>query len=214
MNADWMEQRSDMLERQLIPRRIWDNRVLEAMRRVPREEFVPEQYRDKAYQDAPQPIGFGQTISQPYMVALMAQLLDLQEHERVLDVGTGCGYAAAVLSLLCRHVYSIELLPQLARSASERLSRLGYDNITVACMDGNLGWPAHAPYDGINVAAAALHLPQALTEQLAVDGRMLIPLGRYRAQRLMLYSRSADGISSSDLSAVEFVELRDPQREG
>jgi protein-L-isoaspartate(D-aspartate) O-methyltransferase len=211
MDANWISQRSEMLERQLIRRGIRDQRVLAAMAAVPREEFIPPRYRANAYQDAPQPIGYGQTISQPYMVALMAQLLELQEDARVLDVGTGCGYAAAVLSHLCHHVYSIELLPQLADSARERLLRLGYANICVSCGDGNLGWPEHAPYDGINVAAAAHQTPPALLEQLALDGRMLIPLGERHGQRLMLYARSRDGISMSDLSAVEFVELRNSQ---
>ena len=201
-----------MIEQQLVGRRISDPRVLAAMRRVPREEFLPADERHHAYEDAPQPIGFGQTISQPYMVARMAELLELSPSDRVLDIGTGCGYAAAVLSLLCSQVCSVEYIPQLAQAARARLARLGFGNISLHCADGTLGWPDEAPFDAINVAAAPLTTPPALLEQLSEGGRLLIPIGRVGgAQSLMLHRRGPQGISSHNVGSVVFVAMHGRQ---
>lgn len=209
MDDVWLPERERMVERQLVGRGITDPRVLAAMRAVPRHLFVPFDERPRAYLDGPLPIGFGQTISQPYMVAAMAQLLQLRPTDRVLDIGSGCGYAAAVLSKLCSHVWSMELVPQLAAEAALRLERLGFGNVTVQCGDGYRGWPDEAPFDAIHVAAAAPETPPALLEQLAVGGRLVIPLGRPRhSQVLMYYRRSAEGLSSEKYGMVEFVELK------
>ncbi len=209
MPADWQQQREEMVRAQLIRRQITDERVLAAMRRVPRELFIPFDLRSSAYDDCPMPIGLGQTISQPYMVAAMAELLALSPPDRLLDIGTGSGYAAAVLSLLCSHVWSVELLPELADSAAGRLSRLGFANISVRCADGYLGWPEQAPFDAIHVAAAARATPPVLLEQLGPAGRLVIPLGKPRSsQTLKLYQRTAEGITDSSQGLVEFVELK------
>ena len=182
---------SDWIERQLRGRGIHDARVLAAMERVPRELFVPEESRADAYGDAPVPLPFGQTVSQPYIVALMCQSLVLGGDERVLDVGTGSGYAAAVLAELAREVHSIERIPELAAAARESLAAAGYGRVEVHVGDGSLGLPAHAPYDAIAVAAAGKDVPPALWEQLAVGGRIAIPLeaGRHD-QRLSVFLRT------------------------
>ncbi len=185
------------------------DRVMAAMRAVPREEFVPPDLRRSAFRDGALPVGHGQTISQPYIVALMTDLLDLDATDVVLEVGTGTGYQAAVLAQLVRRVYSVERIPELAASARERLARLGYANIEVHEGDGYAGWPHAAPYDAIIVTAAAPRIPAALVDQLASDGRLLLPIGqRGGHQELVLVTRDArGGITSRELLGVAFVPL-------
>jgi len=201
--------RERMLERDLRARDIRDPRVLAAMQRVPREAFVEPGMERQAYEDAPLPIGEGQTISQPYMVALMAQAAAINEADRVLEVGTGSGYAAAVLAELAARVDSVERHPSLAATASRRLAALGYLHLHVHVGDGSRGWPAGAPFDVIVVAAAAPAVPPALREQLAIGGRLVIPLGGDRGvQRLCRVTRrAADRFDSDDLGGVVFVPL-------
>jgi len=196
-----------MVKQQLEGRGITNERVLAVMRVVPREEFCDPQTRHLAYEDRPVPIGVEQTISQPFMVAEMAAILDLQPQDKVLDVGCGSGYAAAVMSRLCAHVYGVELVRSLADSARERLARLGYDNVSVRCGDGRLGWPEHAPYDAINVAAASADVPEALLEQLADGGRLLIPLGRPDSQSLTLFRREGQAIHQQFKGFAAFIPL-------
>jgi protein-L-isoaspartate(D-aspartate) O-methyltransferase len=197
-----------MVEQQLRPRGIHDQRVLEAMREVPRHEFVPVQNRDESYEDRPLPIGYEQTISQPLTVAYMIQALQLSGGERVMDVGTGSGYAAAVISRIVREVHSVERIPQLAKTASERLAALGYDNIHVHVSDGTLGLPSDSPYDAIVVAAGGTQLPPPYVDQLADNGRIVIPLGdRNDGQRLMRFTKRAGKVWEEDLGAFAFVPL-------
>ncbi|HXP23004.1 MAG TPA: protein-L-isoaspartate(D-aspartate) O-methyltransferase, partial [Candidatus Sulfotelmatobacter sp.] len=177
--------RSDMVERQLRKRDIRSPRVLEAMGSVPRHLFVPPEHAGEAYTDSPLPIGEGQTISQPYMVAAMADVLLLEGNEKVLEVGAGSGYQAAVLSLLARDVIAVESQPTLADVAHERLTRLGYGNVRVETGDGSQGWPPDAPYDAILVTAGAPYVPPPLLEQLAEDGRLVIPVGPAKQQELL-----------------------------
>lgn len=210
--TDYAARRERMIERDIVGRGIMDRAVIEAVRRVPREEFVPATRRRVAYDDAPLPIGRGQTISQPYIVALMLEALDLTEEPRTssaLDVGTGSGYAAAILSLLVERVYSIERHAALARDARERFERLGYTNIEVRHGDGTRGWPEHAPYAGILVSAAARAIPPALKEQLAVGGRLVVPVADSTfEQRLLRVVRAADDrFEPETLTAVRFVPL-------
>jgi protein-L-isoaspartate(D-aspartate) O-methyltransferase len=183
--------------------------VLSAMRAVPRHEFVPEPFRHFAYRDRPLPIGHGQTISQPYIVALMTELAMVAAGSVVLEVGTGSGYQAAVLSRLVRRVYTIEIVEALARSATKVMARLGYQNVTVRAGDGYLGWPEHAPFDAIIVTAAAPRIPPPLLEQLKPGGRLVIPVGgRARAQSLMLIEKGRDGrITRKSVIGVRFVPL-------
>jgi protein-L-isoaspartate(D-aspartate) O-methyltransferase len=203
----WLERRLRMVNVQLRGRDIVDERVLQAMETVPRHEFVSDAYRDVAYGDRPQPIGHGQTISQPYIVALMTQLAGPGEDARVLDVGTGSGYQAAVLSVLVEEVYSIEIVCDLADEARDRLQELGYDNVEVRCGDGYRGWEEHAPFDAIIVAAAPDHVPQPLIDQLAVGGRLVIPVGR-TYQELLVYERQADGrVTRRSVAPVAFVPM-------
>jgi len=183
--------------------------VRAALARVPREAFVPEGMEELAYANHPLSIGHGQTISQPYIVALMTEVLDLGPEDTVLEVGTGSGYQCAVLAELARAVYSVETIPELAGTAGERLARLGYRNVHTHCGDGALGWPEHAPYDAIIVTAAARAVPPALVEQLAPGGRMVIPVGvSWLGQDLILLTKDTDGrVHSRDLLAVAFVPL-------
>ena len=184
--------------------------VMQAMRSVPRDQFVPADCIDSAFVNAPLHIGHGQTISQPYIVALMTDLLRLDEEDTVLEVGTGSGYQTAVLSELCRKVYTIEYIPTLARTAQARLQRLGYDNIEYRTGNGYEGWPEHAPYAGIIVTAAASHIPAPLLEQLKPGGRMIIPIGLpYRHQELTVVVREADGkVDIFNVLGVAFVPLQ------
>jgi protein-L-isoaspartate(D-aspartate) O-methyltransferase len=205
-----VRERTAMVEEQLASRDITDRRVLAAMRKVPRHRFVPESERRYAYRDTPLPIGEGQTISQPYIVALMTQLVRPSADDRVLEVGTGSGYQAAVLAGLVGHVYSVELEPALATQAEQILHELGIDNVTVRAGDGYAGWPEHAPFDIIVITAAPDHVPQPLLDQLKEGGRMIVPVGPVHAtQRLQLYEKDSKGeIRKRDIAAVRFVPLR------
>ena len=181
--------------------------VLEAMEEVPRHEFVPREKISAAYKNRPLQIGHRQTISQPFIVALMTELLNLKGTDRVLEVGTGSGYQAAVLSLLAAQVYSIEIIPELGEAAQNNLRRLGYANVQTKIGDGYLGWPAHAPFDGIIVTAAPDHIPQALIDQLKPNGRMVIPVGGF-TQDLLVLTKRADGTTISEtIVPVRFVPL-------
>lgn len=197
-----------MVEQQLLDRDIRDRRVLEAMGRIPRQEFVPPEHRSLAYSDGPLPIGGGQTISQPYMVAVMTQMLELLGDENVLEVGTGSGYQAAVLGYLAREVHTIERYPDLAEAAASVLDRLGFLNVFVHTGDGSLGWPAHAPYQAILVTAAAPVVPQVLLEQLSDGGRMVIPVGGVNGQYLECWDRHGADFTNEAIMPVAFVPLR------
>ena len=189
---------------------VHDSRVVEAMERVPREAFVPDESRYLAYEDHPLPIGEGQTISQPFIVALMLEALELRRSDRVLEVGTGSGYQAALLGELVRDVVTVERIDSLARDSGERLSSLGYSNVTVELAGDRLGWPDGAPYDAIVVAAASPMLPRALREQLGVGGRMVIPVGSPSSQELMKVTRTAGSYSVRTMGACRFVPLIGP----
>ncbi len=199
--------RRRMLELHLAARGIDDPGVLAAMVAVPREEFVPEGLLDRAYADRPLPVGHGQTISQPYTVAVMAQAASLTGGERVLEIGTGTGYGAAVLARLAREVISIERIEMLARSAALRLARLGIENVEVRVGDGSVGLIERAPYDAIVVTAGAPRFPMALAEQLADGGRCVIPIGGKDGQRLLRVTRRGDAIREDDLGPFTFVPL-------
>ena len=204
--------RETMVREQIAARGIRDPRVIESMRQVPRHLFVPPAERDRAYVDAPVPIGEGQTISQPYIVALMTELVRPQPGDRVLEVGTGSGYQAAVLSSLVRHVYTIELEETLGRRAEGVLREQKYDNVTVRIGDGYAGWPEHAPFDIIVVTAAPEQVPQPLIDQLKPGGRLIVPVGpRFTVQQLQLIEKDASGsIRTKNVSPVMFVPLRRP----
>jgi protein-L-isoaspartate(D-aspartate) O-methyltransferase len=196
----------DQLIRELSTE-ISDKRVLEAMSRVPREAFVPEDLRHAAYENRPQPIGYDQTISQPLMVALMTQALLLTGDERVLEVGTGSGYQAALLSLLARDVVTVERVAPLAESAEQRLERLGYANVEVHVATEQLGWPEGAPYDAILVTAAAPEVPLPLLNQLAMGGRLVIPVGSRDLQELVRIVKAPQGAQRHNLGPCRFVPL-------
>jgi len=201
------ERRARMVETQIVARGVRDPRVLAAMRKVPRHLFVDPSERERAYDDHPLPIAGSQTISQPYIVAVMTELLQLSPKARVLEIGTGSGYQSAVLGELAAEVYSIEILPDLARSASETLRRLGYANVTVREGDGYRGWPEHAPFDGIIVTAAPERTPEPLLEQLAPGGRMVIPVGGF-FQELKVFTKESDGrLTERDIIPVRFVPM-------
>jgi len=199
-----------MVAEQLLPNGVTDPRVIQVMSQVPREEFLAGRLRRHAYENRALAIDCGQTISQPLVVALMTQALAPNPEDNALEVGTGSGYQAAVLSRLVRHLVTLELEPALAEHASEVLKRLGYDNVEVAVADGTLGWPARAPYDVILVAAASPDVPPALIDQLADGGRLVIPLGHAtdEHQDLRLYERRGDTLASRSLFPVRFVPLR------
>jgi protein-L-isoaspartate(D-aspartate) O-methyltransferase len=199
--------RQEMVETQIRRRHITDSRVLECLERVPRHEFVPAEFRDRAYEDAPLPIGEGQTISQPYIVAAMTAALRLQGNERVLEIGTGFGYQAAVLAGLAREVFTVEFRAGLATEAADRLARHGYNNAHVHCGDGTLGLPEFAPYDAILVAAAAPSAPAPLLAQLTEGGRMVVPVGDVENQDLQLIERSHDTFRTTVLEPCRFVPL-------
>lgn len=199
-------ERQRMVERQLAARDIADPRVLDAMRAVPRHLFVPESMRPQAYDDTPLPIGFDQTISQPYIVAFMTQALEVQPTHTVLEVGTGSGYQAAVLSGLVRQVYSIEIVEPLADRARRMLAELGYANVEVRTGNGYLGWPEHAPFDRIIVTAAPPEVPPALVEQLAIGGYLVIPVGTDR-QELRVLRKTSTGLETLRTLPVRFVPM-------
>ncbi|MCA9173814.1 MAG: protein-L-isoaspartate(D-aspartate) O-methyltransferase [Planctomycetales bacterium] len=206
--VDYAAWRELMVQNQLESRGILDPEVLEAMRRVPREQFVPVEERDAAYEDRPLPIGFGQTISQPFTVAYTIEALQLRGVERVLDVGTGSGYAAAVLSLLAKEVHSVERIPELAEQARTRLKTLGYNNVEVHVGDGTLGLPERAPFDAILVSAGAAQLPTPYFEQLSDQGRIVIPVGEVESsQDLLRFTRHGDELREANLGLFAFVPL-------
>lgn len=205
----WDSQRVRMVRQQIEARGVRDPRVLEAMRKVRRERFVPEPVRTYSASDTPLPIGFDQTISQPYIVAYMTELLELDGDHRVLEIGTGSGYQAAVLATLCDHVYSIEIVPELAERSAKILQELDYRNVSVRLGDGYLGWPEHAPFDRIILTAAPPELPQALVDQLAPQGRLVAPVGRNPdAQKIVLVTKDASGnVRRRNQLPVRFVPM-------
>ena len=202
--------RHRMVESQLRARGIRDVRILQAMSRVPRHEFVPAEFISEAYEDRPLPIGGEQTISQPYIVALMLEALALSPNEIVLEVGTGSGYVTALLAELCRHVYSVELHEWLGRGAEALLRRKGYINVDISIGDGRLGLPQHAPFGAITVAAAATEIPKPLLDQLSEGGRMMIPIGDSSAQQLQFIRKQAGNPVMTALEGVRFVPLLRP----
>lgn len=197
------------MTRQYLRKDALDERVMAAMGTVPRDAFVPEQLRHRAFDNGPLPIGHGQTISQPYIVALMTDLLEPEAGDTILEIGCGSGYQAAVLSRLVKQVHSLEIIPELAAAATGRLESLGYRNVSVHCVDGHDGWPAHAPYDGIIVTAAAPVVPPALAAQLRPGTRLVMPVGRSGGfQELMVLEKRADGgIDAREVLGVSFVPL-------
>lgn len=195
------------MERQLRPRGIDDSRTLRAMAKVPREKFVAKELQARAYEDRPLPIGYGQTISQPFIVAFMTQELKPKPTDRILEVGTGSGYQAAVLAELVAEVYTIEIVKPLAESAEVRLRELGYKNVHVKAGDGYKGWREHAPFDAIIVTAAPDHVPQPLVEQLKEGGRMIIPVGKTFAQELYLLEKRGGVVKQTAVIPVKFVPL-------
>ena len=199
--------RQAMVEQQLRKRGIRDQRVLTAMLNVPRHEFVPAELANEAYGDGPLPIGHGQTISQPFMVAAMAEALSLSGGERVLEIGTGCGYQAAVLSLLAREVHSVEICEDLAMESGQRLRRLGYGNVQVHVGDGTLGWPEEAPFEAIVVTAAAPDVPPPLGAQLAEGGTLIVPVGTPDEQQLLRVEKHGSAFSKRPLYHCRFVPL-------
>jgi protein-L-isoaspartate(D-aspartate) O-methyltransferase len=200
------EERRRMVAEQIVSRGVKDPLVLQAMRSVPRHEFVPDEHREAAHRDAPLPIGRDQTISQPYIVAFMTEALGLEGGEHILEVGTGSGYQAAVLAEIAGDVHTIEIDPEIARDASARLTHLGYHDVTVSVGDGYRGFPEKAPYDAIVVTAAPDHVPRMLLDQLKVGGKLVLPVGR-RSQMLQLWTRTPTSFDSRNLLPVQFVPM-------
>lgn len=215
---DWQSMRKQMIHeievdtyqtRKHLGKETLDTRVMKAMARVPRHEFVPESFRDRAYLNQPLPIGRGQTISQPFIVALMTDLLDVDKTSKVYELGTGSGYQAAILAELVDSVYSVEIVPTLAEEARDRLARLGYTNVHTRAGDGFYGWPEEAPFDGIIVTAAGLQVPMTLLDQLKPGGHMVIPVGeQHEVQQLLVVSKAEDGtITERNVLPVMFVPI-------
>ncbi len=204
---DFAKLRQRMVESQIVARGVRDERLLEAMRKVARHLFVPEQLQDAAYDDSPLPIGYGQTISQPYIVAVMTECLRLRGGERVLEVGTGSGYQAAVLAEIADSVFTIEIVSALAKEAKERLRRLGYGNVVVREGDGYRGWPEKAPFDAVIVTAAPDHVPQPLVDQLKVGGRMVIPVGAMYQELVVVTKESEKRVREESVLPVRFVPM-------
>lgn len=208
-NDDFARLREAMVRTQLEQRGVKDKSTLQAMRKVERHLFVPERQIANAYNDSPLPIGYGQTISQPYIVAYMTEVVQPKRHHRVLEIGTGSGYQAAVLAEIVEEVYTIEIIKELGTSAADRLSRLGYENIRVKVADGYYGWEEHAPFDAIVVTAAAEHIPPPLVDQLKEGGKMIIPVGSpFFVQTLMLVEKKGGKITTRSLMPVRFVPFR------
>lgn len=205
----WMSRAEKMVDGQIVSRGVSDAGVIRAMKHTPRHLFVPEHLKEQAYRDHPLPIGSGQTISQPYIVALMTEYLELSGTERVLEIGTGSGYQAAIIAQLADTCYSIEVVESLAKEASGRLDRLGYDNVVVKWGDGYQGWPEHAPFDRIIITAAPATIPEKLIEQLAADGRMVLPVGSH-FQELILITKNKRGIRRQNIIPVRFVPMIHP----
>lgn len=205
---NYAQSRANMVRTQLLARGIEDSAVTRAMKTVPRHQFVPEDLKRDAYDDGPLPIGYGQTISQPYIVALMTELLHVKPGDRVLEIGTGSGYQAAVLGEICDSVWTMEIIDELASGARNRLSRLGYSRISVRSADGYYGWPDHGPFDAIMVTAAAEHIPPPLVAQLANNGRMVIPVGHpFFVQNLVLVEKHNGAVTTRTILPVRFVPL-------
>jgi len=198
--------RNEMVDRQLAGRDVTDPKVLAAMRKIERHKFVPPDLRDEAYVDSPLPIGEGQTISQPYIVGLMTQLLQLKGGEKVLEVGTGSGYQAAVLAEIAKEVYTIEIIEKLGKRADVLLKELGYKNVHVKIGDGYRGWPKHAPFDAIIVTAAPEHIPPPLIDQLKIGGRLVIPVGEW-SQELIVVEKTKEGVQRHTSIPVQFVPM-------
>jgi protein-L-isoaspartate(D-aspartate) O-methyltransferase len=205
----WKKEAKRMVDSQLISRGIADKNVLRVMENTPRHLFVPENLRAEAYTDGPLPIGDGQTISQPYIVAIMTELLKLEGQEKVLEIGTGSGYQAAILAQLVDTCYTIELVKKLADSAGDRLKRLGFTNVIAKCDDGYKGWPEHAPFDCIIITAAPEEIPEKLVEQLKTGGIMVLPVGRYY-QELIVVTKTKRGITRESIIPVRFVPMVKP----
>ncbi len=199
--------RKEMVEEQIVARGVKNPKVIEAMLKVERHLFVPYEYRPFAYEDHPLPIGHDQTISQPYIVALMTELIEPDSSDRVLEIGTGSGYQAAVLSLLCDSVFTIEIIPELARTAKERLSRLGYKNVLVRCGDGFLGWPEHGPFDKIIITCAPPKIPEPLIDQLKDGGIIVLPLG-VKEQWLLKVTKEGRHLKQDTITPVRFVPMK------
>lgn len=199
--------RERMVKSQVAMRGVTNERVLTAMRKVPREQFVPEKMRARSYTDRPLPIGYDQTISQPYIVAFMTEKLELKPTDRVLEIGTGSGYQAAILGELAAEVYSIEIIEPLGKGAEETLKRLGYKNVHVKIGDGYKGWPEHAPFDAVIVTCAPDHVPQPLAEQLRDGGRIIIPVGKAGAQELFLLEKKDGKLRQRAVLPVRFVPM-------
>lgn len=204
---DFYALRKRMVEKQIVARGIKDEKVLDALLEVERHKFVPKNLQYFAYTDHPLPIGYGQTISQPYIVALMTELLDLKPDEKLLEIGTGSGYQAAVLSLLCKQVYTIEILEPLAENSAKLLSDLGYTNVAVKCGDGFLGWEEYAPFDAIIVTCAPEEIPPKLVEQLKEGGRIVIPVGDKFQQLQLVVKKKRGKIKVKDITPVRFVPM-------
>jgi protein-L-isoaspartate(D-aspartate) O-methyltransferase len=207
MPQDFAWAREKMVQEQLVARGIKNPKILQAMRKIPRHLFVDPGLAKRAYEDSALPIGDKQTLSQPYMAARMTEALDLQENERVLEIGTGSGYQTALLAELCFNVFSVEKIRPLSRKARALLDRLGYQNIALHVGDGTIGWSEHAPYDGIIVTAGAPELPKPLLEQLSPGGRLVIPIGNEQGQALVRVTRKESGFASDQLGECRFVKL-------
>ncbi len=205
--SEWKHERERMVEEDIVKRGVKDTRVIQAMKKVPRHLFIDKTYYHQAYNDYPLPIGQSQTISQPYMVASMTELLELKGDERVLEIGTGSGYQTAILALLCSKVYSVERISELTRKARLTLKQLGFSNINLIVRDGSLGWPEFAPYNGIIVTAGAPEIPDALIEQLANNGRMAIPVGNETCQTLNYVEKHKGRIYRKEFFGCTFVPL-------
>lgn len=205
--ADFAAQREEMVQHQIKRRGVHDERLLNALRLVPRHLFIPEKHRHAAYEDTPVPIGFHQTISQPYIVAFMVEILQLEGQDKVLEIGTGSGYETAILAQLCKSVFSIEIIPELATCSAQLLRALGYGNSHIRCGDGYAGWPEEAPFAGIIVAAAPSQIPERLLSQLAPGGRMILPLGVFDQTLLYLFKDAEGRIHREQSLSVKFVPM-------
>lgn len=202
-------ERDRMVRKQIVARGITDPQVISAMKKVKRHMFVPGEYASHAYMDSPLPIGYGQTISQPYIVAYMTEILNLKPDDKVLEIGTGSGYQAAVLAEICKIVYTIEIVPQLAKRAESILKSSGYENIVIRAGDGYKGWPKYAPFDAIIVTCSPTHIPEPLKEQLSEGGRMIIPVGEKYVQELVYLVKKNGKLHRRDVLPVLFVPMID-----